>query len=48
VVYSGLDSALAPAEALRAAKLRLLAAESRFRHPFYWAPFEVFVGPGSR
>jgi CHAT domain-containing protein len=47
-LYSGLDSGAAPADALRAAKLRLLAQNSSFRHPFYWAPFEVFIGPGSR
>lgn len=45
-LYANLDSSPAPAEALRAAKLRLLAPDSRFRHPFYWAPFTVFVGPG--
>jgi CHAT domain-containing protein len=46
LLYEGLESAAPPADALRAAKLRLLAGESQFRHPFYWAPFEIFVGPG--
>jgi CHAT domain-containing protein len=45
-LYEGLDSHAAPADALRAAKLRLLTGDARFRHPYYWAPFEVFVGPG--
>ena len=45
-LYATLDARAAPADALRAAKLRLLAPDSPFRHPFYWAPFEVFVGPG--
>jgi CHAT domain-containing protein/Tfp pilus assembly protein PilF len=47
-LYASLDAGAVPADALRAAKLRLLAEDSRFRHPFYWAPFEVFLGPGSR
>ena len=46
-LYAALDSGAGAADALRTAKLRLLAADSRFRHPFYWAPFEVFVGPGA-
>jgi CHAT domain-containing protein/tetratricopeptide (TPR) repeat protein len=45
-LYTNLGSQPAPAEALRAAKLHLLAPGSRFRHPFYWAPFTVFIGPG--
>lgn len=45
-LYANLDSHPAPAEALREAKRRLLAPGSRFRHPFYWAPFTVFIGPG--
>jgi CHAT domain-containing protein/Tfp pilus assembly protein PilF len=47
-LYAGLDAGAVPADALRDAKLRLLVENSRFRHPFYWAPFEVFIGPGSR
>jgi CHAT domain-containing protein len=46
-LYAALDSGAEAADALRTAKLRLLAGDSRFRHPFYWAPFEVFVGPGA-
>jgi CHAT domain-containing protein len=45
-LYTGLDSAMAPDAALRAAKLRLLA-DPRFQHPYYWAPFATFVGPGA-
>jgi CHAT domain-containing protein len=44
-LYSRLDTQ-SPADALRAAKLQLLEPGSRFRHPFYWAPFTVFLGPG--
>jgi CHAT domain-containing protein len=47
-LYANLDTGALPADALRAAKLRLLGEHPRFRHPFYWAPFEVFIGPGSR
>jgi CHAT domain-containing protein len=47
-LYAGLDEGATPADALRAAKLRLLAEGSAFRHPFYWAPFTAFVGPGAR
>ena len=45
-LYSELEVRGGPAEALRAAKLKLLAPDSRFRHPFYWAPFTAFLGPG--
>jgi CHAT domain-containing protein len=45
-LYTGLDAQLDAPAALRAAKLRLLQRDSPFRHPYYWAPFEVFIGPG--
>jgi CHAT domain-containing protein len=32
----------APAAALRQAKLKLLHSNSRFRAPFYWAPFQIY------
>jgi CHAT domain-containing protein len=40
--YAGLAAGLSPAEALRAAKLRMLAAGGNFAKPYYWAPFQVF------
>ena len=45
-LYDGLKGGHSPADALRAAKLQLLTSDPSFRHPFYWAPFEVFLGPG--
>lgn len=41
--YAGLAAGLTPAEALRAAKLRLIAAGGNFAKPYYWAPFQVFT-----
>jgi CHAT domain-containing protein/Flp pilus assembly protein TadD len=34
-------------EALRAAKLQLLKSATVQRKPFYWAPFLLYMGPGS-
>jgi CHAT domain-containing protein len=42
-LYRGLKEGLAPAEALRAAKLRLLRSETAWRKPFYWAPFVIYT-----
>ena len=39
--YDGLERGLSPGAALRAAKLSLLR-DSRFRNPFYWAPFQLY------
>ncbi len=44
VLYSELDQGKDPATALRAAKLSLLKSDSVFRKPFYWAPFQLYVG----
>ena len=41
--YTQLASGLSPADALRAAKLHLIAAGGNFAKPYYWAPFQVFV-----
>ncbi len=43
--YRRLGAGEPPARALRSAKLSLLA-ESRFRDPFYWAPFVLVEGLG--
>lgn len=40
--YDGLERGLSPGAALRAAKLSLLR-DSRFRNPFYWAPFQLYA-----
>jgi CHAT domain-containing protein len=44
--YSGLDRGEDPATALRNAKLLILKSNSGnvFRKPFYWAPFQLYVG----
>jgi CHAT domain-containing protein/tetratricopeptide (TPR) repeat protein len=41
--YAGLAAGLTAADALRAAKLRMIAAGGNFAKPYYWAPFQVFV-----
>jgi CHAT domain-containing protein len=41
-LYQGLEDGQKPAAALRGAKLALLHSESRFRLPFYWAPFQIY------
>jgi CHAT domain-containing protein/Flp pilus assembly protein TadD len=41
--YQGLEDGQPPAVALRGAKLALLHSQSRFRTPFYWAPFQIYT-----
>lgn len=41
--YEGLAAGQPPAEALRAAKLQMLAAGGNFAKPYYWAPFQLFA-----
>jgi CHAT domain-containing protein len=40
--YDELDKGADPETALRAAKLSLLR-DSKFRNPFYWAPFQLYA-----
>ena len=42
-LYQGLEGGQSPAVALRQAKLALLHSQSRFRAPFYWAPFQIYT-----
>jgi CHAT domain-containing protein len=42
-LYQGLEAGQIPAVALRNAKLTLLHSQSRFRTPFYWAPFQIYT-----
>jgi CHAT domain-containing protein/Flp pilus assembly protein TadD len=42
--YDGLSSGQRPEDALRNAKLSLLHSGTIFRKPFYWAPFQFYVG----
>jgi len=44
--YSELAKNVAPADALRAAKLRLIRSSGAYRKPFYWGPFQLYVGAG--
>jgi CHAT domain-containing protein len=41
--YAEMMRGSAPAEALRAAKLRLAGSAGAYRKPFYWAPFQLYV-----
>lgn len=41
--YRDIEEGQAPAMALRSAKLSLLHTRSRFRAPFYWAPFQLYT-----
>lgn len=41
-LYRGLRQGLRPADALRAAKLKLLRSGTAYRKPFYWAPFVIY------
>jgi CHAT domain-containing protein/Tfp pilus assembly protein PilF len=43
-LYKGIQNGLDPASALRAAKLRLVHANSLRHRPFYWAPFVLYSG----
>jgi CHAT domain-containing protein/Tfp pilus assembly protein PilF len=42
-LYQGLEDGQTPAVALRVAKLTMLHSESRFRVPFFWAPFQIYT-----
>jgi CHAT domain-containing protein/Tfp pilus assembly protein PilF len=41
-LYQGLDAGQTPEVALRAAKLSMVHSHSKFRVPFYWAPFQLY------
>jgi CHAT domain-containing protein len=42
-LYQSLEDGQAPATALRNAKLTLLHSQSKFRKPFFWAPFQIYT-----
>ncbi len=42
-LYAGIAEGQAPAVALRQAKLAMLHGDLRFRRPYFWAPFQVYV-----
>ena len=41
-LYQGIKQGHSPAVALRDAKVALLHSKSKFRSPFYWAPFQLY------
>jgi CHAT domain-containing protein len=43
-LYTELQAGKAPDSALRAAKLSLIHSQSVYRKPFYWGPFQLYVG----
>lgn len=47
-LYGGIASGQEPAVALRGAKLALLHGPTNFRKPFYWAPFQIYLGAAAR
>ena len=42
--YAGLAAGSSPGEALRAAKLAMIRSGTAAAKPYYWAPFQLFVG----
>jgi CHAT domain-containing protein len=46
--YAGLATAEDPVSALRSAKLALLKGDAGYRKPFYWAPFQAYIGSAAR
>ncbi|MGO9318050.1 MAG: CHAT domain-containing protein [Terracidiphilus sp.] len=42
-LYQSLEDGQAPATSLRNAKLTLLHSQSKFRKPFFWAPFQIYT-----
>jgi len=43
--YGALNQGEPPLAALRKAKLAMLHSQGPYRKPFYWAPFQLYVGP---
>jgi Uncharacterized protein conserved in bacteria len=43
-LYKGIEAGEDPATALRKAKLTLVHSAGNYRKPFYWAPFQVYLG----
>jgi CHAT domain-containing protein len=43
-LYEQLNAGKSPAEALREAKLSMIHSGGSFRKPYYWGPFQVYVG----
>jgi CHAT domain-containing protein len=43
-LYQNISAGASPARALRDAKLSLIHSKGNFRKPYYWGPFQVYVG----
>jgi CHAT domain-containing protein len=43
-VYAEIAQGRSPAAALRAAKLAMIARGGAAAKPYYWAPFQLFIG----
>jgi CHAT domain-containing protein len=41
-LYAGIAAGKKPVDALREAKLAMLHSGTRFKEPFYWAPFQIY------
>jgi CHAT domain-containing protein/tetratricopeptide (TPR) repeat protein len=42
--YAQMATGVVPADALRSAKLKLVHSSGAYRKPFYWAPFQLYIG----
>ena len=42
--YAQMNEGAMPADALRAAKLKLVHSKGSYKKPFYWAPFQLYAG----
>jgi CHAT domain-containing protein len=47
-LYENLSAGKSPSQALRAAKLSLIHSQGNFRKPYYWGPFQVYIGGGKQ
>jgi CHAT domain-containing protein len=45
-LYAGIAAGKRPAAALHDAKIAMLQGDPRFRKPYFWAPFQVYVRSG--
>jgi CHAT domain-containing protein len=46
--YASIAQGQEPVSALRSAKLALLTGDVRFHKPFFWAPFQIYLGSASK
>jgi CHAT domain-containing protein len=46
--YGAIRAGKSPPDALRAAKLSMLHSETNFRKPYYWGPFQIYIGFSTR